>query len=72
MEGDVFSKEGGVLECVAKRVFRNHNEFKRLVESGYIQPKKEEKKQKSLPTVKDLKMEPVITTEKVNKAQGTN
>jgi hypothetical protein len=41
MEGDTFSKENGVLECIAKKVFNNHNEFKRLVESGYVVPKKE-------------------------------
>lgn len=39
-EGEQFIKEVGVMSCIMKKLFNSRNEFKRLVESGYEQPKK--------------------------------
>lgn len=44
MDGEEFTKEGGVQACIIKKLYGNHNEFKRVVENGYVQPKKVEKK----------------------------
>jgi len=50
MEGEEFSKEGGIMNCIVKKIFDSHNEFKRLVASGHDEQeakrKKEEKKAK--------------------------
>lgn len=42
-EGEVFSKETGVMACIIKKIFKNRAEFLRLVNSGYEQPPKEKK-----------------------------
>ena len=39
-EGEQFIKEVGVMSCIMKKLFNSRNGFKRLVESGYEQPKK--------------------------------
>ncbi len=37
-EGEVFVKEVGVMSCIMKKLFKTRNDFKRLVNSGYMQP----------------------------------
>ena len=43
-EDEQFVKEVGVMSCIMKKLFDSRNEFKRLVDSGYVQPQKVEKK----------------------------
>jgi hypothetical protein len=37
-----YVKEVGVMSCIMKKIFMNRNQFKRLVDSGYVQPSKSE------------------------------
>jgi hypothetical protein len=37
-EDEQFVKEVGVMSCIMKKLFDSRNEFKRLVNSGYVQP----------------------------------
>jgi hypothetical protein len=37
-EDEQFVKEVGVMSCIMKKLFDSRNEFKRLVDSGYVQP----------------------------------
>jgi len=37
-DGEDFDKEVGVMSCIMKRLFKSRNEFKRLVDGGYVQP----------------------------------
>jgi len=37
-EDEQFVKEVGVMSCIMKKLFNSRNEFKRLVDSGYVQP----------------------------------
>jgi hypothetical protein len=59
---EVFVKEVGVTSCIMKKLFKSRNEFKRLVESGYEQPKREEKKSK-----KDVVVAKVDNSEEATK-----
>ena len=43
-EGDTFSKQAGVAMCIIKRMFGSRANFKRLVDSGYLQPPERETK----------------------------
>jgi len=43
-EDEQFVKEVGVMSCIMKKLFDSRNDFKRLVNSGYVQPQKVEKK----------------------------
>jgi hypothetical protein len=40
-DGEVFSKENGVMAAIIKKLFNSRNAFKKLVESGHSQPPKE-------------------------------
>lgn len=48
-EDEQFVKEVGVMSCIMKKLFNSRNDFKRLVNAGYVQPKKVEKKFKPTP-----------------------
>jgi hypothetical protein len=37
-EDEQFVKEVGVMSCIMKKLFSSRNDFKRLVNSGYVQP----------------------------------
>jgi len=42
-EGEEFVKEVGVMSCIMKKLFNTRNDFKRLVNAGYVQPEKKTK-----------------------------
>ena len=42
-EGEEFVKEVGVMSCIMKKLFATRNDFKRLVNAGYVQPEKKTK-----------------------------